>query len=271
MGSDGVSSTGRHAVDPVWRLSVTGGVAATVAVTGIFTAIMAVKPTSTPAAPNAAAVGSAVAKVDPAIPGTTRYPAAAPSGRASVAIARPNRVTKHSVTKHSVTKHSVTKHSVTKHSVTRSGATRSGATKSGAAGPGAGSAPKGAVSLVLTAADHKNCPAGAAACVDLARHITWIQGAGKVTFGPVQMEPGKPGSKHPTPPGTFQVSWKAGPAYVSTEYNDAMPWATFFAPGGIAFHGGSLTRWSHGCVHLTVANAHYYNEHLPVGAEVVVF
>jgi lipoprotein-anchoring transpeptidase ErfK/SrfK len=50
-----------------------------------------------------------------------------------------------------------------------------------------------------------------------------------------------------------------------------MPWATFFAAGGIAFHGGSLTDASHGCVHLTVANAHYYNQHLPVGAEVVVF
>jgi lipoprotein-anchoring transpeptidase ErfK/SrfK len=50
-----------------------------------------------------------------------------------------------------------------------------------------------------------------------------------------------------------------------------MPWATFFAAGGIAFHGGSLTQWSHGCVHLALANARYYNVHLPVGAEVVVF
>ena len=32
------------------------------------------------------------------------------------------------------------------------------------------------------------------------------------------------------------------------------------------------TAWSHGCVHLTVRNAHYYNQHLPItGAEVVVF
>jgi lipoprotein-anchoring transpeptidase ErfK/SrfK len=50
-----------------------------------------------------------------------------------------------------------------------------------------------------------------------------------------------------------------------------MPWAVFFAPGGIAFHGGSLTTPSHGCVHLTDENAYYYNDHLPVGAEVVVF
>ena len=85
------------------------------------------------------------------------------------------------------------------------------------------------------------------------------------------MEPGKPGSAHSTPSGTFRVSWKAGPDFVSNIYNEPMPWATFFAPGGIAFHGGSLTHWSHGCVHLAVANAHYYNEHLPIGAEVVVF
>ena len=126
--------------------------------------------------------------------------------------------------------------------------------------------------LVLTAEDHKDCPAAAVACVDLARHITWLQSGGKVSFGPVRMEPGKPGSgPHATPAGTFQVQWKAGPNLISNIYNEPMPWAVFFAPGGVAFHGGSLTQWSHGCVHLTVANAHYYNEHLPIGAEVVVF
>jgi lipoprotein-anchoring transpeptidase ErfK/SrfK len=127
------------------------------------------------------------------------------------------------------------------------------------------------VQLVLTAQDHANCPAAATACVDLTRHISWLQAQGKVTFGPVQMEPGKPGGQHQTPSGTFQVAWKAGPTYRSSIYHDAMPWATFFAAGGIAFHGGSLTAWSHGCVHLTDANARYYNEHLPIGAQVVVF
>jgi hypothetical protein len=132
--------------------------------------------------------------------------------------------------------------------------------------PAAGTPP------TLTAADHRDCPAAAVACVDLARHISWLQSDGKVSFGPVQMEPGKPGSgPHATPTGTFQVQWKAGPDFVSDIYNEPMPWATFFAPGGVAFHGGSLTHWSHGCVHLTVANAHYYQEHLPIGAEVVVF
>jgi lipoprotein-anchoring transpeptidase ErfK/SrfK len=124
---------------------------------------------------------------------------------------------------------------------------------------------------VLTARDVLMCPPPATACADLTRKLTWLQSGGSVTFGPVRMEPGPPGSAHATPRGTFHVSWKAGPAYISTIYGDPMPWAVFFAPGGIAFHGGSLTIPSHGCVHLTVANAHYYNEHLPVGAEVVVF
>jgi len=125
--------------------------------------------------------------------------------------------------------------------------------------------------LTLTALDRESCPAKATACVDLTRHLTWLQSAGHVTFGPVSAEPGPPGSAHATPRGTFEVSWKAGPDFISNIYHEPMPWAVFFAPGGIAFHGGSLTTPSHGCVHLTDQNARYYNDHLPVGAEVVVF
>lgn len=139
-----------------------------------------------------------------------------------------------------------------------------------AAKPGATAKP-GAATLSLTAAERRSCPKAAAACVDLATHVTWLQSRGKVTFGPVRMQPGPPGTPNATPRGTFHVQWKAGADYISDEYNEAMPWATFFAPGGIAFHGGSLTKASHGCVHLTVANAHYYHNHLPIGAEVVVF
>src|SRR5580700_9979962 len=125
--------------------------------------------------------------------------------------------------------------------------------------------------LTLTALDRESCPAKATACVDLTRHLTWLQSAGKVIFGPIHAEPGPPGSAHATPRGIFQVSWKAGPTFISNIYHEPMPWAVFFAPGGIAFHGGSLTTPSHGCVHLTDENAHYYNQHLPDGAEVVVF
>jgi hypothetical protein len=126
-------------------------------------------------------------------------------------------------------------------------------------------------SLVLTASDYSACPPAAAACADLSRHLTWLQSDGKVTFGPVHMEPGPPGSANATPRGTFTVMWKGGPNTISNLYNEPMPWAVQFTSGGVAFHAGSLTLPSHGCVHLTMANAHYYNEHLAIGAEVVVF
>ncbi len=169
--------------------------------------------------------------------------------------------------------HPATAEQAAAHSSAGQAASRSlpvgGHTKAGAASPSAAS--PAAVSLVLTAADRRDCPAAATACVDLARHVSWMQAGGRVTFGPVQMEPGNPAGKHQTPRGTFHVSWKAGPTFMSSEYHEPMPWATFFAAGGIAFHGGPLNSWSHGCVHLTDGNAHYYNQHLPIGAEVVVF
>ena len=123
----------------------------------------------------------------------------------------------------------------------------------------------------LSARALRSCPAAAAACVDLGDDITWLQTDGRISYGPVQMEPGPPGTSHQTPRGTFHVQWKAGANYVSTEYNEPMPYAVFFAPGGIAFHGGSLAKTSHGCVHLDIGSAKYYHDHLPIGAEVVVF
>jgi L,D-transpeptidase catalytic domain len=131
--------------------------------------------------------------------------------------------------------------------------------------------PPGPGSLALTAHDHSSCPPAAAACVDLSRHLTWLQSNGEVAFGPVRMEPGPPGSAHATPRGAFTVLWKGGPNVVSNIYDEPMPWAVQFTTGGVAFHAGSLTVPSHGCVHLTMANAHYYNERLAVGAKVVVF
>ena len=116
-----------------------------------------------------------------------------------------------------------------------------------------------------------SCPAAASACVDLSDHLTWLQSGGRITYGPVPMEPGPPGTQRATPRGTFHVEWKAGPNYISTEYDEPMPYAVFFAPGGIAFHGGSLTTPSHGCVHLDIGSARYYHDHLPAGAEVVAF
>src|SRR5271165_3125448 len=116
-----------------------------------------------------------------------------------------------------------------------------------------------------------SCPAAASACVDLSDHLTWLQSSGHITYGPMTMEPGPPGTQRATPRGTFHVQWKAGVSYISIEYHEPMPYAVFFAPGGVAFHGGSLTTPSHGCVHLDIGIARYYHDHLPVGAEVVVF
>ena len=116
-----------------------------------------------------------------------------------------------------------------------------------------------------------SCPAAATACVDLNDHLTWLQSDGRITYGPVSMEPGPPGTQQATPRGTFHVQWKAGANYISTEYHVPIPYAVFFAPGGVAFHGGSLATPSHGCVHLDIGSARYYHDHLPAGAEVVVF
>jgi lipoprotein-anchoring transpeptidase ErfK/SrfK len=78
------------------------------------------------------------------------------------------------------------------------------------------------------------------------------------------------GEQEATCAGT-RFAWKAGPHYISTSYGVPIPYAVFFAAGGVAFHQGSLTTSSHGCIHLTMAAARHYNEHLPVGAEVAVF
>jgi L,D-transpeptidase catalytic domain len=133
------------------------------------------------------------------------------------------------------------------------------------------SAPRGPTrkGIVLSAQVRAECPPAAAACADLSAHVTWLQSGGRITYGPVRMQPG--GDGDPTPRGIFHVVWKAGPNYISTSYGVPIPYAVFFAAGGVAFHEGSLTTPSHGCVHLTMAAARYYNEHLPTGAEVAVF
>jgi lipoprotein-anchoring transpeptidase ErfK/SrfK len=123
--------------------------------------------------------------------------------------------------------------------------------------------------IVLSARTLAECAPAASACADLDAHVTWLQSGGRITYGPVRMEPG--GAGDPTPRGIFHVAWKAGAHYISTSYGVPIPYAVFFAAGGVAFHEGSLTTSSHGCIHLTMAAARYYNEHLPVDAEVAVF
>jgi lipoprotein-anchoring transpeptidase ErfK/SrfK len=46
----------------------------------------------------------------------------------------------------------------------------------------------------------------------------------------------------------------------SKAYNGPMPYSVFFTTSGIAFHQGSLSVQSHGCVHLSQEAAKtYYN------------
>lgn len=123
--------------------------------------------------------------------------------------------------------------------------------------------------LALSPRTRRSCPPAASACADLSAHLTWLQAGGRITYGPVPMEPGA--RADPTPRGIFHVAWKAGAHYISTSFGQPIPYAVFFATGGIAFHAGSLTSSSHGCIHLALRNARYYHDHLPVGAEVAVF
>jgi lipoprotein-anchoring transpeptidase ErfK/SrfK len=123
--------------------------------------------------------------------------------------------------------------------------------------------------LVLSPHARRSCPSAASACADLTDHVTWLQADGQIVYGPVRMEPGA--RADPTPRGIFHVAWKAGAHYISTSFGVPIPYAVFFGTGGIAFHAGSLTSSSHGCIHLTMRSARYYHDHLPIGAEVAVF
>ncbi|WP_214364275.1 L,D-transpeptidase [Pseudonocardia sp. H11422] len=92
------------------------------------------------------------------------------------------------------------------------------------------------------------CRSTARACVDLSSNRAWLISEGVVQYGPVPITHGRRGWR--TPPGTFTVTFK-NRHHRSSLFNDApMPYSVFFN-GGIAFHQGSLTQKSHGCVHLS--------------------
>ncbi len=129
----------------------------------------------------------------------------------------------------------------------------------------------------LTPAELARCPATSVACVDLAAHTAWLQHDGKVAAGPVEMLPGADTFKRPpgpnssaTPTGTFHVLRKDRNGY-STEFQEPMNHAVYFAPGGIAFHEGSLTTSSNGCIHLSAADATTFFDDLRIGDGVTVF
>jgi len=106
------------------------------------------------------------------------------------------------------------------------------------------------------------CNSTARACVDLSANLSWLLQGGQVIYGPVPITHGRPG--WPTPAGTFRVQWK-DIDHKSSLFDDApMPYSVFFN-GGIAFHAGSLTVQSHGCIHLSTTAARTYYNTLQVG------
>ncbi|HEX8518444.1 MAG TPA: L,D-transpeptidase [Pseudonocardia sp.] len=118
------------------------------------------------------------------------------------------------------------------------------------------------------------CSVGARSCVDLDSQRAWLVADGKVVRGPVKIGSGGPGKE--TPLGhSFRVYLKDADRK-SNEFKLAngapapMPWAVFFADGGIAFHAGDPARASAGCVRLAPADAKAWFDHLQVGDQVQV-
>mgnify|MGYP005997713541 CR=1 FL=1 len=112
------------------------------------------------------------------------------------------------------------------------------------------------------------CTATAMACVDLVGLRAWLFQDGQVARGPVPISIGGDGDDS-TPPGRFRVEWK-NKDHVSGESGAPMPYAVFFAPGGIAFHEGNLQTNSAGCVRLAHDEAVTFFDYLRVGDEVQV-
>jgi lipoprotein-anchoring transpeptidase ErfK/SrfK len=130
-----------------------------------------------------------------------------------------------------------------------------------------------AVALLITGTEasaaptRSSCSAAALACVDVSSQQAWLLQAGTVIYGPVPVATGK--ASAPTVPGTFHVTWKDLHHRSSEFHNAPMPYSVFFN-GGDAFHEGSVTVRSNGCVHLTQPAAQTFYNTLHVGDEVQV-
>ena len=103
--------------------------------------------------------------------------------------------------------------------------------------------------------------------MSLSANRAWLMRRGMPDYGPVPITHGTRSS--PTPAGRFSVSWKDR-RHTSSIYGTPMPFSVFFAPGGIAFHGGDVRAASHGCVHLTTAAARVFFSRLHPGDVVQV-
>ncbi|WP_367132353.1 L,D-transpeptidase [Saccharothrix sp. HUAS TT1] len=111
------------------------------------------------------------------------------------------------------------------------------------------------------------CDITEGACVRLSTNESWLISEGRISYGPVPTTSGRPG--YETPVGHFPVLWKVENDW-SVPYRAWMPFSTYFVSTGIAFHEGSLTDPSHGCIHLSREAAAKYFETLQVGDQVQV-
>jgi lipoprotein-anchoring transpeptidase ErfK/SrfK len=132
--------------------------------------------------------------------------------------------------------------------------------------PATTKAPVVQAAVPVQAAAGVPCVAAAKACVDLATRKAWLIENGQVVIGPVSIMPGRPGFR--TPVGTFHVLSKDA-HYWSHTFNAPMPDAVFFYPG-VAFHIGSLSVYSHGCIHMSASTASVFFHTLTIGDEVQV-
>jgi hypothetical protein len=105
------------------------------------------------------------------------------------------------------------------------------------------------------------CDIHADACVSLSKQEAWLLRDGRVVYGPVRVATGRAGL--PTPTGDFHVWYKVVDGW-STTYDAPMPYSVFFY-GGDAFHEDPVTVRSHGCVHLSLANAEHFYRFLQYG------
>jgi hypothetical protein len=112
------------------------------------------------------------------------------------------------------------------------------------------------------------CPSSASACIDLAAEQAWLQTGGQITYGPVPITSGAAGSRTRT--GTFSVFW-LDKNHKSSLFNNApMPNSVFF-DNDIAFHQGSLSYQSNGCIHLSWDASETFFNTLSVGDSVYVW
>jgi lipoprotein-anchoring transpeptidase ErfK/SrfK len=118
------------------------------------------------------------------------------------------------------------------------------------------------------------CSVSAKACVDLDSQRAWLIKDGKIMRGPVKIASG--GNGEETPVGHSLRVYRKEKDHVSQESRlpngqpAPMPWSVFFEDGGIAFHSGSPSRSSGGCIHLEPADAEAWFNYLQIGDQVQV-